>query len=297
MMKREPFQFLTTAIRDTHVQSSLRMITEAADLAGPGAAAVLGCGKGSEMPMRHLARKFEALDCVDLDGGALKLLESQCQQWADVRHRCRFYCADLTGLIPQIMPEAQAVVAASADPVTCLDQLGELLGSAKPDFWKGSPAEHYSLVICSAVLTQLQATVRSRVEHVFLERFPGHASMLSSHQPWKASIWKFARALEDAFILNMATWCAPTGIVYLSDTVHVCWLKQSGPESFTTEGAWIATRTSRLADYLDPWHEILAEQQWDWIKMESEEPYAGRLYGVQALIYRAGSPGHDSLYV
>ena len=84
--------------------------------------------------------------------------------------------------------------------------IGRITGSAKPDFWKRSPVEKYSLVICSAVLTQLQASVRSRVEKVFLDKFPGHASMLSSHQPWKASIWKFARALEDAFILNMATW-------------------------------------------------------------------------------------------
>lgn len=289
----ETFQTLATAINDTHVQSSVAMIIEAASLTGPGSAALLGCGKGSEIPVRQLAAKFGRLDCVDLDGDALKTLEAQCQQWEDTRRRCRFYHSDLTGLIPRFVPLATEVVASSSDPSSCLAELGALLSSAQPDFWKPPSGEKYDLLICSAVLTQLQATVRKSVENVFLDRFPGQASALASCEPWITAIWNFARELEDAFILHLGSLCSPAAIIYLSDTVRVCWLKRFGPESFTTEGAWIATRTSRLADYLHPWNKILAQYQWDWTKLEGEGPYAGRLYDVQAIIYQAGSPEHD----
>jgi hypothetical protein len=79
---------------------------------------------------------------------------------------------------------------------------------------------------------------------------------------------------------------APGGIVYLSDTVHVCWLLQTDSDTVTTEGSWIASRTSRLADYMLPTYEILKEGSWNWMRKEQEGPYWGRLYGVQALTYR-----------
>ena len=285
---REILQMAGTSINDAHVQASMAMMIEAASMAGNGSAALLGCGRGSEIPVRQLARKFDRLDCVDLDSDALRILETRCRHWEDSQGRCCFYYSDLTGLIPQIVPQAQKMVAASFDPLFCLYRLGTLLTSAQPDFWKLSSSEKYSLVICSAVLTQLQATVRKSVENIFLDRFPGQASALFSYEPWKTAIWSFARDLEDAFILHLESLCHPEGIIYLSDTVHVCWLQQTGPDVFTTEGAWVATRTSRLADYLRARNEIITERQWRWMRAEQEGPYCGRLYGVQAIIYRKG---------
>ena len=289
----ETFQIPAASLNDSHVQSSMAMMIEAANRSELGGVALLGCGKGSEIPVRQLAMRFAPVDCVDLDNDALSILEAQCQQWQDTWHRFRFDHSDLTGLIPQIVPLAQEVVAISAEPFSCLYRLGALLGSAQPDFWKPPSGEKYSLVICSAVLTQLQATVRKRVENVFLNGFPGQASVLSSYEPWRRAVWNFARKLEDAFILHLESLCSSTGIIYLSDTVHVYWLRRSGPELFTTEGTWIATRTSRLVDYLHSWNEILAQHQWDWIKVEAEGPYSGRVYGVQSLIYKAGSYEHS----
>src|SRR5262249_586451 len=101
-----------------------------------------------------------------------------------------------------------------------------------------------------------------------------------------AHVWVFARQLESAFINHLERLLAPGGIVYLSDTVHVCWLSQYGAQGFTTEGCWTATRTSRLVDYLRPASEVLTERSWSWVRSQGGGAYWGRLYGVQAIIYR-----------
>ena len=286
MLRREPFLISTDSIGDTHVRSSITLITDAAELAGSGQAAVLGCGRGTEIPAHHLSRTFDQVDLLDLNADALDALKIECQSFAEPDDSCIFHLADITGLISQIEPIAREIVRKAVHPLQCLDALGLLLTSTAPKFWRPPGNYRYKLVVCSAVLTQLQATVRKRVESIFLNRFPEHISALSLSKSWREQIWKFARNLEDAFINHLESLSAPNGIIYLSDTVHVCWLLQTASSGLTTEGSWIATRTSRLADYLRPWYEIVIEREWSWLRREQEGSYWGRLYGVQAIVYR-----------
>jgi hypothetical protein len=106
------------------------------------------------------------------------------------------------------------------------------------------------------------------------------------HKSWYKSVWNFARNLEDGFIKHLGTLLKPQGIVYLSETVHVSWLTQLDEQSVSTEGRWITLRTSRLTDYLCPSDTIIKEQHWDWLREDKEGDFWGRLYGVQAVIYR-----------
>ena len=273
-------------IEDTHILSSLEMIAEAAILAGSGCAAVLGCGACTEIPIRQLGERFNRVDLVDLDSARLKVAGAQCRQWKETKATFAFYHADLTGLISQLEPLAHDIAASAATPSACLDDFGQLLTSTTPSFWRSPDEQTYSLVVCSAILTQLQATVRRQLENIFSQRFPAARSELSAYEPWRKSLWNFARRLEETFIDHLEPLSAPGAIVYLSDTVQVCWLVQSGIQTFTTEGTWIATRTSRLADYLRPWNRIIAQRQWSWFRREQEGVYWGRLYGVQAIVYR-----------
>ena len=265
--------------------STATLVAEAAQAAQPGRAAVLGCGTCTEIPIRLLNQRFRRVDLVDCDARALDIVRSQCLRWADSKHSYVFHPADLTGLTAQIERGAQELVAEASDPGRCLRSLGELLDSTRPRFWTPSDGEQYSLVVCATVLTQLQAGVREMVEALFLDRFPGMFALFSD-AAWQERVWNFARSLEDAFIDHLDALTAPRGIVCLSATVHVSWLTALDDRTLTTEGSWIATRTSRLADYLRPWHDILTTGQWEWFREEREGPYWGRLYGVQAVIYR-----------
>ena len=271
---------------DTHNLSSVAMIAEALTLADSGNAAVLGCGRCTEIPIRLLNEKFDRVDLIDLDGDALSVVNEQCRQWNDEKNVYQFHCADLTGLIETVKRRAGKLVADAIDPVECLEQLGELLESTVPEFWVPPHKQRYDLLICATVLTQLQALVRESVEKVYFERYSEHAPALLKHRPWCESVWRFARNLEESFFEHLGALVKPQGIVYLSATVHVSWLTQRDQRSVSAEGRWIATRTSRLADYLRPNNSIIEERHWNWLREGREGDFWGRLYGIQAIIYR-----------
>ena len=271
---------------ETHLLSSVCMINEAATLAGSGSVAVLGCGRCTEVPIRALNEKFDRVDLIDIDSDALDFVKAQYAEWNDEKKSFQFHCADLTGMMARIQHRADELVANTVVPLECLEQLGLLLESTAPEFWSPPESQRYDLVICSTVLTQLQALVRESVEKIYLRRFPEYESGFSTHKPWCQSVWNFARNLEDRFIEHLRTLITPQGIIYLSETVHVSWLTQLDEQSVSTPGRWITLRTSRLADYLRPSDTIVAEKHWDWLREEREGNFWGRLYGVQAVIYR-----------
>lgn len=271
---------------DTHIRSSIAMIAEASALAGSGPAAVLGCGYCGEIPLQLLNQTFAVVDLVDINSGALAAIDARRQHWHAEKNVCQFHRADLTGIIATIAPPATALVEGAIDPSLCLEQLGLLLESTVPEFWSPPQSPHYDFLVCSMVLTQLQAVVRESVEKIYLARFPEHAAALVKHESWCKSAWNFARTLEEKFLAHLATLMKPHGIVYLSETVHVSWLTQLDGQSVFTEGSWITLRTPQLADYLSPGDTIIREQHWDWLREEREGNYWGRLYRVQAIIYR-----------
>jgi hypothetical protein len=271
---------------DTHFLASVCMIKDALALADPGSVAVLGCGRCAEIPVRLLNEKFDRVDLIDIDEAALDFVRAKSREWNDEKNGYHFYCADLSGLMTTVARQAVELVQNAVDPVACLEQLGVLLESTAPEFWEHPQRGGYDFVVCSGVLTQLQALLRESVEKIYLERFPHCASVLSELKSWSESVWNFARNLEDGFINHLGKLTKPSGIVYLSETVHVSWLTQVDEQSVSTAGSWIATRTSRLADYLSPSDTILDEQHWKWLRESREGDFWGRLYGVQSLVYR-----------
>jgi hypothetical protein len=276
------------AITDTHAESSRAMITEAAALASAGRVAVLGCGPCRDIPLHALGRTFAHIDLVDLDAQALQFAESQYRSWSDATAACMFHHAELTGLLSRITRSAQTITADASDPVACLEQLGRLLTSTEPNFWAPEHGAKYDLVICSAVLTQLEIPSRRQVWNSYRHRFPCEQLSGSSLNSWNRHSWDFARQVESAFLDHLTSLVSPGGLVFLSATVHICWLTQADAETFESEGSWIGTRTSTLTDYLKAEDEILKTDRWTWIRRQPEGAYWGRLYGVQAVLYRPG---------
>jgi hypothetical protein len=271
---------------DTHIRSSVAMIAEAIRLTNSGSAAVLGCGRCGEIPLRMLNETFGLVDLVDVDREALAAADEHFKRWEEEKNNCRFHSADLTGMIARVERRAGELVAKAVDPNECLEQLGVLLESTAPEFWAPPRGERYDLLVCSMVLTQLQALVREHVEKIYVGRFPEYAAAMLTHKSWRESVWNFARNLEVGFIEHLGTLIKPQGIIYISDTVHVSWLSKLDEQSVSAEGRWITLRTSRLTDYLRSSDTIIKERHWDWLREDKEGDFWGRLYGVQAVIYR-----------
>jgi hypothetical protein len=197
-----------------------------------------------------------------------------------------FHECDLTGLRDRLADSARAIVAEEPTPGRCLQRLGEELVSSPPVFWRPDDGARYDLVVCSGVLTQLQAGIRELIEDIFLARHSDGHSLLCCHAGWTSSVWTFARDLEHAFIDHLVRLANPGCLVYLADTVHVSWLTREDAEILIARGSWIATETSCLEDYLDGRFEVESRDSWSWFRPGQEDGFWGRLYGVQALVFR-----------
>lgn len=278
-----------------HVARSQALIGAAADRAADpaGAAAVLGCGRATEIPLERL-RGFARVDLVDLDGAALDHVRARSGGEAETgpgRSRFEYHRVDLTGLVEPLAARAAELVGAAAEAARAAEALAALLDGAEPRWWRPPGGGRYRLVVCSGVLTQLQAGVRAGVEAAWRERF-GDPAVLAASPVWRAAALALARRLEDGFVRHLDELAGPGGVVYLADTVHVSWLVAIDARTVGTSGAWLATRTDTLADHLAPGAAVIAEERWPWFRPGAEGPYWGRLYGVQAVIYRA--PGGAS---
>lgn len=273
-------------VRTAYIEESAKWIQMAASVTAGGCAAILGCGNCQEIPLSCLEQTFQHVDFVDIDERAIHVLRDKMTGYRARHDVFQVHHADLTGVSPKLEAAAREVVGEASDPHRCLGELAELLVSASPLFWSAPGGTCYDLVVCSSVLTQLQARVRSVVEAAFLERFQAFAFALRSQEQWRRCAWQFARNLEHGFVDHLRRLAGPNGVIYLSDTIQVWWLKQVGPKEFESPGYWLTTESSRLRDYLPPWVEILAEGGWPWILERTEGPYWGRLYGCQALICR-----------
>jgi hypothetical protein len=266
-----------------HIESSKRFILDAARAAGRTSALILGCGRCAEIPVDSLGQRFSRLRFVDADNDALTAVATR---YPDDRGRYEYHRADLTGMIDWIRDEARRIALRDVTPDLMIEQIADRVLSHAPELWSPPSGERFDLVVCSGVLTQLQAKVRAAADQAFGEKFPSQSRLFHSHRAWRRAAWHMARRLEDAFVVHLADLTASNGVICLSDTVRVNWLIEAAAGTFTTEGTWIATRTARLTDYLSPSVEIIAQDQWTWLRQQPEGPYWGRLYDVQAVAYR-----------
>lgn len=277
-------------LKDDHIRRSKSMILNTAKLAGRGAAAVLGCGSCTEIPLGEMLDIFDPVDLVELDRKALSAIQRKHDLSDDAQRRLRVHNRDLTGIMAHLEREKGTICSAFDTPSSLLEKLGNFLAAVEPCFWAPAGGGKIDLIVCSAVLTQLQATVRRKAEEMFVDRFPDAAALLRSNKTWKKKLWVFARKLETAFIAHLDSLVTSGGLIYLSDTVHVCWLQETGDGKLATPGAWIATKSAELSDYLAEHHAILLRDAWQWLRWGNEGDYCGRLYGVQAIAY-----GHERL--
>src|SRR3990170_1997316 len=165
-----------------HIRSSRRFILDAADATGQTSILILGCGRCAEIPVDSLGQRFSRLLFVDADVDALTAVAAR---YADHRARYEYHQADLTGMIGWIRDEARRIALRDVTPELMIEQLADRVLSHAPELWSPPSGERFDLVVCSGVLTQLQAKVRAAADQAFGEKFPGQTRLLQSHRAWR----------------------------------------------------------------------------------------------------------------
>ena len=196
-----------------HVEHSHERILQAADLAvGKGIAIVLGSGVATEIPLAELARRFERLILIDLDGSSM--LASLDQVPLELRPKVELKVMDVTSFASGLMKRQREAVEASA---TVNEAFGRFDGIfrdlALGDLPNLPPSD---LVVSSLLLSEIARFPFAYTGRLLSTRF--NVQM----QSWPGSEKAFQRlvllSIEDHVRL-LASISRPGGTIYYADTV------------------------------------------------------------------------------
>jgi hypothetical protein len=201
----------------------------AAGCAGRALAVVFGAGRAFDLPLGTLARSFDRLVLVDIDGAALDETISSTFKDAGLRARVEARVMDLTGINGTLVRRLDEILdgPGSADEVEArvaalcrsyhLDQLPALL----PD------GERPDLLVESCVLTQLAWPQRTYAERRYDQRFGPMPQAREMH--WSTAWAELGLCIQQDHIQALAG--AAALLVLTSDVVsHITALDRSGQE-------------------------------------------------------------------
>ena len=197
----------------SHVETSRERILQAADLAGgTEVATVLGSGIGMEIPLTELARRFDRLVLVDLDGGSM--VHSLLQVPRELRTKVDLKVTDVTSFASRLIESIEHAVEASSSAGEAFERLGRILDDLRMREAADLPKSDF--VVSSLLLSEIPRYPYSIAAQALETRF-GVAI-----QDWDRSDAFFRRLVELAVedhVQLLAALVEPEGVIYFSDTV------------------------------------------------------------------------------
>jgi hypothetical protein len=267
------------------VEASRHLIKAAADSAHPGRAAVLGAGNCAEIPLADIAARFEHVTINDVDAAELEKGIAAAHLDDAAKAKLEVRVADLTNVTEGLIAAIEKLLETSADPDDAIEAMSQLVDDAPLE---GMPLDDkYDLIVASCVLSQLHFGLLHRADAAFEARFPRQENLLRESVRWTSSLYEMARRMEQRFIDDLAARVAPGGLIYLSDSTQMCYVKRTAEGKWDIEGTYRMLRSQYIADYLDGRFVAVARDRWHWLVSPPQATGdVGRLFDVQALVLR-----------
>jgi hypothetical protein len=165
----------------SHAQKNRAFIADVVrQTRGRGLAVILGAGSAFDLPLVELAKSFEKLVLVDIDGEALDATAAGVLKDPGLRARTELRVLDLTGVNGQLIRRIDEAVAAAANGAEARDRLDALcwtFGLAAPPRLL-PPEERADLLVSSCVLSQVAWPQRVYARRVYERRFSSLPSPL-----------------------------------------------------------------------------------------------------------------------
>jgi hypothetical protein len=274
-----------TPVVSRHVEESRRLIQAAAETVEPRRAIVLGAGGCAEIPLAALAARFDEIIVNDVDEKLLAQGLEAAGLAAASRAKIRAHLADLTGVTETLLAKIAATLARADNATAALELMARLVDEQPVG---GASFEgKYDLVVASCVLSQLHFGLLHRAADLFEERFPGELETLRSSIHWTKALFDMARRMESRLIDDLADLLAEGGLIYLSESAQMCYVKLTDDDRWETEGTYRMLRSQDITDYLDRRFAAIAHGRWQWVGSPPEKVgQVGRLFDVQAVVLR-----------
>ena len=197
----------------SHLDTSRQRIIEAAQLSGATkVATVLGSGIGMEIPLAELARRFDRLVLVDLDGHSM--LYSLQEIPREFRAKVDLKVMDVTTFASRVAEQIERAVEASSSAAEAFERFETILDGLR--IGDAVPLPKSDFVVSSLLLSEIPRYPFSYAAQAVETRF-GVAL-----QTWGRSDEFFRRlvhlAIED-HVLLLVSLVESHGVIYFSDTV------------------------------------------------------------------------------
>jgi hypothetical protein len=280
-----PARYRLAPVVSRHVEESRRMIQAAAESVAPRRAVVLGAGNCAEIPLASLAARFDEIVINDVDEKLLAQGLAAAGLDEASRAKIRLHVADLTGVTETLLAKIASALAETLGAEAALESMARLLDDEP---LPGARIEGaYDLVIASCVLSQLHFALLHRAGDLFAQRFPGELETLRASVRWTKALFDMARRMESRLIDELAGLAAEGGLIYLSESAQMCYVKLVALDHWETEGTYRMLRTQDITDYLDRRFAPIARGRWHWVVSPPEKVGdVGRMFDVQAVVVR-----------
>lgn len=225
-------------------------------------AVVLGAGQAFDLPLLELAREFNRLVLVDIDGSALEATISSIFKDPALRARVEPRVLDLSGMNGQLVRAVDQVFAGGGSAEHIAAELARLCRS----YWLPerpallSPSEGADLLVSGLVLSQVSWPQRVYALGQYEQRFGKLAA--SAELAWVVPWWELELRVQQDHITSLAGSAAC--IVLCSDVVNRSTrLNAAGVERETGDKIF-ALGVSSLHERVPKYFRVAQHAAWQW---------------------------------
>ncbi|RYZ05392.1 MAG: hypothetical protein EOO73_20435 [Myxococcales bacterium] len=248
-------------------------------------AVVLGAGQAFDLPLPELAKAFERLVLVDIDGPTLEATISAVVKDPGLRARIEPRVMDLTGINGQLVRALEEVFSHGGDAAAIASDLSELCRS----YWLPEPPallgsnERADLLVSDLVLSQVAWPQRVHALRLYEQRFGKLAG--EAERTWVLPWWELELRIQQDHITSL-TGCADR-IVLCSDVINRLTLVDSAGVERETGRKVFALGVSQLAERIPRALESDQHEAWEWVRYHAGSGNApGSRMDVEGLVLR-----------
>jgi hypothetical protein len=197
-----------------HIANSRRRILEAASLCGRHSTVlVLGAGNCTEIPLEELARRFDEVVLLDLDGASMAAAVEELPD--ELIPKVHLSIADVTRFAAPLMQRLWRAVDESENAAQAFERIAAALHSVEAsDPLRALPDA--DLIVSSLVLSELHRYPLNYAARIVRDKFGKRLADWNGYAHFRAGLRNLA--LRDHVGL-MARSCRRGGAVYFADTI------------------------------------------------------------------------------
>jgi hypothetical protein len=246
-----------------HAQRNRAFIEESAGAcARKELAVVLGAGQAFDLPLPQLARTFERLVLVDIDGATLESTISSTIKDAGLRARVEARVLDLSGINGQLVRAVDEVMAGDGGAEEIAAELAQLCRSywlpERPALLDSS--ERADLLVSDLVLSQVAWPQRVYALSLYEQRF-GKLNG-EAERAWVIPWWEFELRVQQDHISSLAG--AAERTVLCSDVINRTTLLDPAGVERETGGKVFALGVSSLLERIPSSFHLERHAAWQW---------------------------------